>query len=273
MRYLFNQVEQLDPFADNVKPATRYLRWALRNHPVLALSTLDAHLRLLVGALRKTTDRNQPDRQARREAYREVTLRPAAAAIGLPPETLAAIDELAAIPTMKSRWEQFKALVLEPVGPAASTLAGAGAAYAAARRLPPAARGLALLTAAVGVQVWRERGLARPATGPNHPLLAAARAIDEHLREVGRAVPAYVFGHTHTAELFPLRDDDDAPRYLNSGTWMPIVPATFSLFGTRELFTFVQLTRDPWDARVLPRLLVWNDAGGRAEPLPLFAAR
>lgn len=276
VRYLFNRVERLDPFADNVKPATRYLGWALRNHPILTLSTLDDHLRLLVGALRKTVSLPPAERARRRAAYHEAVVRPAAAAIGLPPATLVAIDELAAIPSMTSPWEQLKALLLEPVLPAVGVLAGFGAASAASRRLPPPARGLLLLGAGLGVQAWRERGLLRPATGPNHALLAAARAIHERLAATGRAVPAYVFGHTHTAERFPLGDGgaDGAPppSYVNAGTWTPIVPATLSLLATRELPTFVEIARDPWRGVVRPRLLVWNDAAGRAETLSLLRA-
>jgi len=273
VRYLFNEVEQVDPFADNVKPATRYLGWALRNHPLTALTTLDAHLRLLLGALRKTSDRGPAERAARRAAYREEVLRPAAAAIGLPPETLLAIDELAAVPALQDPWEQFKALVLGPVGPAAALLAGGLGAWLGVRRLPPGGRAAALLAAAAGLQAWREGALGRPATEPGGYLLGAARAIDARLRTVDRAVPAYVFGHTHTAELFPLGEPDgaDAPRYLNCGTWTPIVPAAFSLVGARERFSFVEVARDPWDRAPRARLMLWNDLAGRAEPLPLFA--
>ena len=40
VEYLFDRIEALDPFADNVKPPTRYLRWAFRVHPIVALGML-----------------------------------------------------------------------------------------------------------------------------------------------------------------------------------------------------------------------------------------
>lgn len=281
VRYLFNQVERVDPFADNVKPATRYLGWALRNHPLTVITTLDAHLRLFLGALRKMSDQAPADRAARRAAYRDAVLRPAAAAIGLPPDTLVAIDDLAAVPALQDPWEQLKALVLEPLGPAAALLASGVAAWRVARRLPPGGRAAAALLTTVGLHTWREGGFRRPATDPGGSLLSAARAIDDRLRAVDRAVPAYVFGHTHAVANVPLvppaaagpadPSATDTPRYLNCGTWTPIVPDAYNLVGARERFSFVELTRDLWHPSVRARLMLWNDLAGRAEPLPLFA--
>lgn len=44
---LYNEtIERIDPFADNVKPATAYFGWVLRSRPLLALRTLPLYLRL-----------------------------------------------------------------------------------------------------------------------------------------------------------------------------------------------------------------------------------
>ena len=37
VRYLFNRVETSTPFADNIKPPTRFIGWFIRNHPLRAL--------------------------------------------------------------------------------------------------------------------------------------------------------------------------------------------------------------------------------------------
>ena len=58
---------------------------------------------------------------------------------------------------------------------------------------------------------------------------------------------------------------------MNSGTWTPTVPAAFELLGARETFSFVQVTRERGTGRPVPRLMVWNDNAGRAEPLPLIS--
>ena len=38
VRYLFNRVETSSPFADNIKPETRFIGWFIRNHPARALA-------------------------------------------------------------------------------------------------------------------------------------------------------------------------------------------------------------------------------------------
>ena len=278
VHYLFNAVERVDPFADNVKPMTRYLGWAMRAHPVLTMTTLPAHLRLFLGAVRKTTPMTPAERHGRRERYRRTVLAPAASAIGLPAATLDALDELAAVPTMTSPWEQFRALTLKPVGPLAVGLAAAVGSALGLGRLPAPGRSLRWPLLGLGFLVWREWPLLRPQREDRNGLREAAAAIHELLTAVGwdeppAQVPAYIFGHTHTAEQSPLGKEPAAPLYLNAGTWTPIVPSAFSLIGARELLSFVEVVQDPETGMVRSSLLVWNDAAGRAEPLRRELAR
>lgn len=268
--YLFNYIERIDPFADNIKPVTRYLTWALRAHPVVALGTLGYHVRFFFQVLRKTSDLSAEEQRLRRERYRNGRLRAHAAEVGLPFAIVEELDKLAAVPVMSSKWRQLKALLVEPALPSLPLLAGLIAIYQALRQIRGGARSFMLLCSGIGALVWRERRLLRPATDSGSYLLGAAQKIHALLDKAGAAVPAYVFGHTHTAELSPLAENDEPPRYLNTGTWTPIVPASFELLGTRERFTFVQITRDPANERILAELMLWNDAAVRAEPLPLL---
>ena len=268
--YLFNQIEWLDPFVDNIKPATRYVVWALRVHPLLLLRTFGYHLRFLVLALRKTSSLSAAEQRARRVAYRQEVVRPAARQIGLPPETLVAIDELAAIPTTASKWRQLAALLLPVSGMDLLLSVSLVGLYRILRRARSIPRSVVALSSALAALLWREARVGQPATQPGGYLFAAAQQIHAALQRVGAAVPAYVFGHTHTVEQFPLSGDEEAPRYLNAGTWTPLVPGTFDLLGTRERFSFVQITRDPETKAVLANLLIWNDNAERVEPLLLL---
>jgi hypothetical protein len=268
--YLFNHIERIDPFADNVKPVTRYLTWALRTRPLLALATLGYHLRFLSLVLRKTNPMSHAEQEARRERYRAEVVRLYAAEIGLPADALESLDRMAAVPALSSRWRQIGALLAHPALAVLPLGVGLTGIYQTLRRLQATRRSFVALVIALLVMVWRERHLLRPATDPGSYLHRAARQIHALLATHGLDVPAYVFGHTHTAERAPLADDDEMPRYFNSGTWTPIVPQTFDLLGTRERFTFVQITRDPDTGAVLAELLLWNDHAGRIEPLPLL---
>ncbi len=268
--YLFNYIERIDPFADNVKPVTRYLAWALRTHPVVALSTLGYHVHFFLRVLRKTSNLTTDEREQRRARYRGEVLQPYAEMIGLPAYVVEELDRLAAVPALSSKWRQLQAIVLGPLLPGVPVLAALVALYHALQRIRPSARSFLTLLLGIGALVWRERRMLRPPTQSGSYLLRAARQIHERLDRANAAVPAYVFGHTHTAELAPLADTAEPVRYFNSGTWTPLVPQSFELLGTRERFTFVQIARDPVTGQVVAALLLWNDAAGRAEPLPLL---
>jgi UDP-2,3-diacylglucosamine pyrophosphatase LpxH len=268
--YLFNHIEQLDPFADNVKPATRYLAWALRTHPVVGLASLSYHLQFFMRVLRKASRLTEQQQRERRERYRREYVEPHAAQVGLSPQTLVALDQLAAIPAMSNHWRQVEALLVRPLIPGIPALAAVAAIYRATKQLRPGLRSFLMLIGGIAGLLWRERRLLRPATQPGSYLFAAARLIHQQLAQAHAAVPAYVFGHTHTAEQYPLTDDEEGPRYYNTGTWTPLVPHAFDLVGTRERFSFVQITRDSASGEAQATLMLWNDAAERVEPLPLL---
>lgn len=270
VEYLFNRVERLDPFADNVKPANKYILWAFRVHPVLALLTLRHYLRFVLVVWRRTSPLGRREREARRAAYREAWLRPYASQVGLKYETVAAIDRLAATPALASKRRLLRSLVVEPFLPSIPILSTLLALYTALTHLGRSLRSLVLIGAGVGGLVWRERRLLRPMRRPLGYLHRAALLIDQLLRAEGEGVPIYVFGHTHTAEQYPLALQGAYPRYLNAGTWTPIVQGAYELLGARERFSFVQVTRSPDTGAPIARLLQWNDAAGRHEPLPLL---
>ena len=268
--YLFNYIEEIDPFADNVKPATRYFSWAMRNHPIQAIATVGYYLHFFIRSLRKTSDLSSDEQAARHEQYHREVVVPYAASQGLPAATVVKLDKLAAVSALSNRWRQLTALLLPSLASGIGIIAGLVTAYRILRRMGSLERSVLTLALSAAGLFWREQRLRQSATSGGGYLLIAANRIHELLSEVDAAVPAYVFGHTHHVEQYPLADVDDAPRYFNTGTWTPLVPQTFDLLGHRERFSFVQITRDPANDEVLTRLLIWNDAANRAEPLLLM---
>lgn len=271
--YLFNRIEKIDPFADNVRPMTRYLSWTLRAHPIVAVSTLGYHFSFFVRVLRKTSNQTAAEQLQRRKQYRSTVMPELAQQIGLSAEVLTAIDEMAAVPALSNRWRQLEALLVRPLVPAFPAVMAFGAIYQGAKRLPPGLRSLVTIITGIAGLIWRERRLLRPATDTRSYLLVAAGRIHKLLSQHGKQVPAYVFGHTHTAERAPLTDgdSDNGPSYLNTGTWTPLVPDTFDLLSTRDRFSFVQITHNQANGEIESELLLWNDAANRMEPLPLMS--
>lgn len=271
VRYMFNHIEQLDPFSDNVKPPTRYIGWALRNHPAFGLFTTWKYAQFFVRALPKRSSLTSNERRDRRELYSREILPRSADTIGLPVETLVAIDGMASIPALSSLRSQLNAILFRPLIPAALLVAAVVGVYQVTRPLSDTlrrtVRGLAI---ACGL-AWHDRQKFRPASDSREYLMTTAQRVNQLLTESGHEVPVYVFGHTHSAAHARLGAEDGSPHYFNTGTWTPIVPESISLLSSRELFTFVRITINPSTGEVVPRLLVWNDASGREEPLPLLA--
>ena len=266
VEYLFNRIEAIDPFADNVRPVTRYLLWALQTHPVRVLMTFREHIGLFLGVLSQSRDLTRAELAARDRAYHAEVLRPYAAELGLAYDTVAAIDDLAAVPAMTSKRRELEALLLRPIADSVPVLGALAAVYLAVMRTRPSLRSFLLFLLGVGGLVWREREALRPATEHGRTLRRAAERVDALLRRERKAVPFYVFGHSHELEQFPV---GRGGRYMNSGTWTPVVSTAFELLGGRETFSFVHIT--PGTPPV-GRLMVWNDHAGRADPLPLLSA-
>jgi UDP-2,3-diacylglucosamine pyrophosphatase LpxH len=270
---LFNEIEQEDPFADNVKPPTRYVGWALANRPLQGLRALRYYRKFYESVMDKTWDRNEAEERKELERYRKEHLRPHAREVDLPVRTVEKIAALAKIPTVRRRQEQRKELLPKPaiIG---TLLAGAATIYQVVRRLGSGASFLLALGTVAGAAVFRDWWRTRSTTQENNYLLDTAREVHGLLCEVDTSVPAYVFGHTHNAEKAPVYEDRDSPVYFNSGTWTPIVPQPFDLLATRELFSFVRVERNPNDPQMVEaKLLLWNDFSGRSEKLTRFGGR
>ena len=269
VRYVFNFIESSDSFADNVRPLTRYVAWALRNKPLHGLRILFYQGRLLIRVLRKSGDLSEREMRLRRQHYQRTVLAPYAAQSGLSPDTLIAIDELAVLPSMTSRWQQAKQVVLDPLMPLLFVFAPIAVMFGALRQVRNSLR--ALLTFAAGLLglLYRERATFRPPTEPANKLRDAARNIDAILRrDTGAGARFYIFGHTHKAEVFPLTENTDEPRYLNTGTWTPIIdPDAQLLRGTVQL-NFVQILRHK-NGYELAELLAWNDGANRPQLVAL----
>ncbi len=269
VRYVFNHIESGDSFADNVRPVTRYVAWALRNKPVRGLLTLFYQGQMLVKVLRKASGLSAGELTDRRQHYQRSVVAAYAPKTGLALDTLVAIDQLAAIPSMTSRWQQARQIVLDPLMPLLLVFAPIALMFTALRRMRNTLRAFLAFAAGLLGLLYRERATFRPPAEPENQLRDAARQIDAILRrDTGAGARFYIFGHTHKAEVFPLQPNLDEPRYLNTGTWTPIIdPATQLLRGTVQL-NFVQILRND-NGYELAELLYWNDGAGRPQLVPL----
>ncbi|HEY1012513.1 MAG TPA: hypothetical protein VGE07_07375 [Herpetosiphonaceae bacterium] len=272
VRYVFNKIEARDAFSDNVRPMTRYVAWALRNHPISGLLTLFYQGQMLVKVLRKASHLSDDEHKARLERYHREVVAPyaAQAGAGLSAEQLIAIDNLAEIPSMNSRWRQARQVVLDPLLPLLWVLAPLMLMFRALRQVRRTARAAMAFLAGFAGLLYRERATFRPPSEPESHLRDAAREIDKILRQNGGAgARFYIFGHTHKTEVYPLGAENEEPRYLNTGTWTPIIDPDAQLLRGVTQFNFVQILRND-NGYQLAELLYWNDGAGRPQLVPLL---
>jgi UDP-2,3-diacylglucosamine pyrophosphatase LpxH len=294
VRYLFNSIEQVEPFADNVKPASKFISWMLRRHPVTALRFIFGDGSFLLDRVRRAWRSLEGDPYAARRAEHRRRLDELIAASGIPSWDLEELDAKAAPSLLRHpsgrrlralRWLVLHELEVPVLRLALLVLAAIGALGSAQLLLPGLPRPLQCLMQAIFLD-WG------PALGAGSLLVAvvglAALGSWWRRREEERPKPSFlkdyaaciaglldvrfvVMGHTHDPELYGLGSDAQGkPRYeyFNTGTWTKVFSEEERLIREDVEFVFLEGVRRPEGLRM--RLREWNDAAGCPSLLKLF---
>lgn len=294
VRYLFNTVEGVAPFADNIKPASAFLGWLFRRHPIVGLRFTFVHGRhMLSRVARAWAPVPEEAWRERARQHREARER-LADAEGIGRAALAELDALGDRSLLREPrgWRQRAARALVRAYPAVLPLLGLlllaltacvalGLGWLVYPGLPGAVRGAiaafpapwlgaaapwALLVtaalAAAAALAWMTHGEQEPDAGE---LVDHARWIAEAL-----GVRWVVMGHTHDADLRSLAAPGaPAAEYVNTGTWTPVFSERERLIRRDLECIFVEGVRGKAGELEL-RLLEWEDAAGQPRPLKLF---
>jgi UDP-2,3-diacylglucosamine pyrophosphatase LpxH len=252
VRYLFNKVEDVHPFADNIKPVTRYLGWAFRKSPVEAIEILVGRgwvfLRAFWNVARKTAD-------SVLRAPRERGPTGPSSSLPLPREVTEQIDALAQR-WIDSAWQGWLGSAMKAFLSLLMLLIIATFVALAGLTLVGGPWWMAivyLMAAVLGYFLRREleRGLDRLLE--HNYLLEMARGLEQILQPA-HGVRHIVLGHNHQAALERL----ERAWYVNTGAWVPVYEKEGPIDGREEL-TFFRLA---WGYRGTPELLRWDDAAG-----------
>lgn len=255
VRYLFNRVEDLHPFADNVKPLTRYLAWAFRKNPIKALQVLVGRGWVFLTAFWKM-GRKATASALHPSAAKEVG---EAEQVPLPAEIAADIQDLADR-RVESYWQVGVGSVLEELISLLSFLIiGAFLGLAIVTLFVESeARWLAAVYAASAIlAALLRQGLRESLTlgSEQNRLTTVAFELERILaQEPTHWVPIITMGHDHQPTIERL----DAAWYVNTGAWVPLYEKEGTIEG-REALTFLRLAQDEGNP---PELLRWDDAGG-----------
>jgi UDP-2,3-diacylglucosamine pyrophosphatase LpxH len=253
VRYLFNKVEDIHPFADNVKPLTRYLSWAFRTDPIRALEVFLGRgwvfLRAFWKAGRKAAAAALPAPEGDVSAHD--------AQGSLPPPVTKEIEALARW-RVETSWQTWVGSVLQGLISLLTLLiigafiarAGVILAFNSSPQWMAGVHiGIAILAAFLGRGL--RRGLSRMVE--RRYLLEVARELEQILASAG-GVRYIVMGHDHQAAIERI----DEAWYVNTGAWVSLYEKEGPIEG-REVLTFFRLASGHQGT---PELLRWDDAGG-----------
>jgi UDP-2,3-diacylglucosamine pyrophosphatase LpxH len=249
VRYLFNQIEDVHPFADNVKPPTRYLLWALRKDPLMTLGLIVTRGWIFLRAYWNVARAALEGRQGQKRVG-ESDLVP------LPADVTEKIAALAHKQAEDSRLEWIGGtLLILLVVLVVALIVAAGVSFL----------GGLWTVGAVCLGVAAVLYLVRLVASRKLPffddlMFRVAQDLKETLG-AEHAVRYIVLGHDHVAAIEPIGD----AWYVNTGTWVQIFEQKGPI-EAREKLTFFRLA---WGYEGLPELLCWDDAVGEPGCLKL----
>ncbi|MDX1665108.1 MAG: hypothetical protein R3272_15055 [Candidatus Promineifilaceae bacterium] len=293
VRYLFNEVEKVHPFADNLKPPLRYLRWALNRQPLATAQLLIDNYEQLPGIIGNLTAKQADLVQGQPELQQQL-------ATGTLPMEAAAHDAGApSLPLDPDRRAQLEAIQVARLKEASATSTTVGRLTAAGFVLNSSiylwlANALRYFVERRYGRMWANLGLAGASFAGGNTLSQKLNELEQYARlpEVGQlisdalnapdetgqqaSVRYHLFGHDHLPDLVELEPTKGARApfrqwYVNTGSWLPSFNEQERLtrgdlqFGFFRLIPGVEGTEDG-----LPNLLEWLPSRDGTRPLRLF---
>ena len=285
VRYFFNKVEDVHPFADNIKPLMRYVRYALLKEPVATARLLTTHYDVLPQLWKQLAGKQVENwqEQAREHFVPPVAEDPGAYEVPLEPARWQALYRIRAEHQGQVQRDSRKL----SRGTAATVALNGGVAYFLARALrhfverkygAMARSLLAAVTSFVGSTVLSGE---LDKLDEYVDLGGAAEKICGELNRPGEdgqaaSVRFLIFGHDHLATVKELHDDGGQRPpfrqwYVNTGSWLPTFDESNRLLRGDVQFTFLRIIPGLDDSRP-PQLLEWRPQMNSVRPIQLFGA-
>jgi UDP-2,3-diacylglucosamine pyrophosphatase LpxH len=297
VRYLFNKIERVEPFADNIKPQTKFVSWMVRKHPITAVSFVYRDGCYMLSRMRRAWHRVKPQSYADREKEHMLRLQQLAQDSGIAVADLEFLDHMRSPSVLKEPsgwiWKSIRRIVLWRLFFPLLTLSLALIVLASVLAVAPflgvllpaavqsflwahwvstsigpeiiatlsAMRWLALVPVIAAIW-WFSRWLLTGEEKKRLSYLAVrARQIREQLK-----VKYVIMGHTHDADLQSIGEKGE--EYFNTGTWTKVFSEEERLIRKDVEFVFVQALRKGTVLQV--KLLEWDDGAGEPRLLKLF---
>ncbi|RMG91770.1 MAG: hypothetical protein D6706_17925 [Chloroflexi bacterium] len=282
VRYFFNKVEEIHPFADNMKPISRYLAWVIQNAPSAAARFLvDLLPRFLLAYVKSKLKGLRDWRRRMRGQMRAPQLEAAQFGTGMEKERLA--EQLLTIQE-QIRKQMRRASRMTTIGSLLSIVFRILGLILFLMALSSFVQGQFALTGIYLILGGLSGLLASMALRLLDKLMSApylqlaseaiCRLLNDQVEKTGAArIPYFIFGHDHTASLRILNEEGEFPQwYVNTGAWIPVFSEEERLLRQDDQLTFLRLLPDhPEFKRRPPELLQWSAEADEPREIRLFA--
>lgn len=255
VRYFFNKVEDFNPFADNIKPSSRYMQMAFREHPVKSLKLLRRYIPAMFKVFWRSggTTRAQEEELKKEEEQRLADLSKEA---GLLLEDVLNLHGKAALPITRGKLAFL--INLGWIGTIFLFVIIMIAAFFIKQRFNLSIWSLlSALSAFLPLLIsWLISKFSRD---------TFTAILKEIKAKILTDIKIIVMGHTHDPAIKKIGNDC---WYYNTSTWTTVFSEEERLIRDEKQFALlkIKLTDKGSDAQ----LMRWNDAVGECEPLILF---
>lgn len=268
VRYFFNHIEDIHPFADNMVPITRYLFWVLRTAPdkiyLFLTHLLPRYLRATVKVMKKTTGKPDQNRQYPETRFEERLF-------DIQQKIRDSMSEAGRGTTIRILLSMGLIVVALVMGlNAVRQLAIGNFIWMTFNFVG------ALLLYFISSYLFQSinRLLGRPY------LFATAIEVCDVLNSTDPQtlgpVPFLIYGHDHHPKIEQILYKRGSKHpvhpqwYVNTGSWVPVFDENDQLLRPDEQLTFFRVVPGQMDPEKPPRLWRWIPGGERPLPIRLF---
>ncbi len=270
VRYFFNKVEIVHPFADNMKPITRYIKWLFSNATTslfsFATELLPDYLKALWQIKKKSKahkNRQTPQNEFERELFKYQA------------ESRAALKKGSKQTTRRL----FISVLLIPVSIIA-LFWGIRLLVLAHYWWMLLAFGLSIVMVFLSSYFLQSLDKLLADSFLYKAAVKICRRLNSPEETTFSSVPYIIFGHDHAARVhsIELEKNPDSYRhwYINTGAWVPVFSEDERLLRDDEQLTFLRIvpSRIAIDAhrsnKDVPELLQWSAEANAPLPVRLF---
>ncbi len=275
VRYLLNKVERINPFADNIRPSTKYVAWVFHNKPlgIWRLTKLIWQFTVSMTKIFKRSGNLSKYRPDDVDAFeKETNIRMADIAksyhlsenVTSKDHPLQKIQQLHQKPFNDGRGRFAWQALFANLDVMLFVLSALTAVIFVASFLSNESQ--AILIIAIVISIFSAAAgdvFDKASSKINKSYFEAANNIGDILGENKIDAKYIVFGHTHTPEIAKLNNNR---LYFNTGTWGVIFDEEKALIREKKQFAFLSFP----EPNTEPMLMRWNDNLGLPEQLPLF---